>query len=70
MPAIGFSLLLITVGAILAFAVTATVQGIALSTAGVILMSVGGLGLLIAFIYMMTAATQHEIEHDVHNHHP
>ena len=68
MPAVGISLILIAIGAILAFAVTATVQGVALTAIGVILMAVGGLGLLIALVYMMTATTAAEVEHDVHNH--
>ena len=42
---IGASLFLIAVGAILNFAVTATVAGIDLQTVGVILMIVGGVGL-------------------------
>jgi uncharacterized YccA/Bax inhibitor family protein len=44
---IGVSLLLIAIGAILAFAVSATVQGIDLATVGVILMIVGAIGLLV-----------------------
>lgn len=69
MPAVGFSLLLIAVGAVLAFAVTTAVEGVLLPTVGVILMGVGGLGLLIALVYMMTATTGHEVEHDVHDRH-
>ncbi|HEX3621680.1 MAG TPA: DUF6458 family protein [Acidimicrobiales bacterium] len=42
---IGASLFLIAVGAILTFAVHATVSGLDLSTIGVILMIVGGIGL-------------------------
>jgi hypothetical protein len=45
---IGTSIFLIAVGAILAFAVTATVAGVDIQTAGVILMVVGALGLVIA----------------------
>jgi hypothetical protein len=48
---IGTSLLLIAVGAILKFAVTDSVSGVDLSTVGVILMVVGGLGLLISLFY-------------------
>lgn len=47
MTTIGFSLFAIAVGAILKFAVTADLDGISLSTVGVILMVVGGLGLII-----------------------
>ncbi len=66
MPAVGISLILIAIGAVLAFAVTASVQGIALPTMGVILMVVGGFGLLISLVYLMTA-TSAEIEHDIHH---
>lgn len=43
---IGVSIFLLAVGAILAFAVDATTDGINLDTIGVILMVVGALGLL------------------------
>jgi membrane protein implicated in regulation of membrane protease activity len=45
---IGTSIFLIAVGAILAFAVTATVAGIDIHTAGVILMVVGVVALVIS----------------------
>ena len=45
---IGTSIFLIALGAVLAFAVTATVAGIEIQTAGVILMVVGGLGLIVS----------------------
>ena len=44
----GTSLFLIAVGAILYFAVTATVAGIEIQTAGLILMIVGVLGLIVS----------------------
>jgi hydrogenase-4 membrane subunit HyfE len=44
---IGTSIFLIAVGAVLKFAVTASVAGISIQTAGLILMLVGVLGLLI-----------------------
>ena len=44
---IGTSILLIAIGAILKFAVTASVSGVSLSTVGVILMIVGAVGLLL-----------------------
>jgi len=50
---IGTSIFLIAVGAILAFAVTATVAGVNIQTAGVILMVAGGIGLLIT-LFMET----------------
>jgi uncharacterized YccA/Bax inhibitor family protein len=43
---IGASLFLLAVGAILTFAVTASVSGVSLQTIGIILMIVGGIGLL------------------------
>ncbi len=52
---IGTSLFLIAVGAILKFAVTASVSGIELETVGAILMVIGILGLVIALIYPVIA---------------
>jgi hypothetical protein len=48
---IGASLFLIAVGAILAFAVTAEVSGLDISTVGWILMIVGGLGLVLSLVF-------------------
>jgi hypothetical protein len=45
---LGISIFLITVGAILAFAVDVSVQGIDLVTVGWVLMAVGALGLLLS----------------------
>jgi hypothetical protein len=50
---IGGSLLVIAVGAILHFAVTAHVAGIDLQTVGTILMIVGVVGFVIALILLM-----------------
>ncbi|MGN6090298.1 MAG: DUF6458 family protein [Actinomycetales bacterium] len=47
---IGVSIFLIAVGAILAFAVNAAVNGIDLTTVGYILMAVGVVGLIVALI--------------------
>ena len=47
---IGASLFLIAVGAILNFAVTATVAGVDLQTVGVILMITGGVGMLLGLV--------------------
>ena len=44
---VGFSIFLIAVGAILKFAVTATVAGIDIQVVGVILMVAGAVGLVI-----------------------
>jgi hypothetical protein len=49
---IGGSLLLIAIGAVLKFAVTASVGGIDLGTVGIILMIVGVVGLLITLVFM------------------
>jgi protein-S-isoprenylcysteine O-methyltransferase Ste14 len=49
---IGTSIFLIAVGAILRFAVTATVSGIEIATVGTILLVVGVIGLLISLLYM------------------
>jgi len=48
---IGTSLLLIAVGAILKYAVTADVSGFDIQTAGVILMLIGILGLILSLLY-------------------
>jgi uncharacterized membrane protein len=50
---IGTSLFLIAIGAILKYAVTATVAGIDVHTAGLILMIVGAIGLLIGLFMLM-----------------
>lgn len=47
---IGVSLILIAVGAILTWAVNATVSGVDINTIGVILMVVGAVGLLISLV--------------------
>jgi hypothetical protein len=52
---LGTSIFLIAVGAILKFAVTATVSGIRIETVGVILMVVGLVGLCISLVYAMQA---------------
>jgi hypothetical protein len=52
---IGTSLFLIALGAILRFAVTASVSGIRLATVGTILMVVGVIGLLISLLWITQA---------------
>ena len=52
---IGTSIFLIALGAILKFAVTATVSGIELATVGVILMIVGVIGLAVSLMFMSRA---------------
>jgi hypothetical protein len=49
---IGTSILLIAVGAILKFAVHASVSGLSLQTVGVILMVAGVLGLVLSFFWL------------------
>jgi Domain of unknown function (DUF6458) len=51
---IGTSIFLIALGAVLKFAVTATVAGIDIQTAGLILIVVGVIGLIIS-LFMLTA---------------
>jgi hypothetical protein len=52
---LGTSIFLIAVGAILRYAVTATVSGISLTTVGLILMIAGAIGLVIGVLYMLSA---------------
>jgi hypothetical protein len=47
---IGIGLILVAVGAVLTFAVHASVNGVDIQTIGVILMIVGGLGILLDLI--------------------
>jgi Flp pilus assembly protein protease CpaA len=47
---IGVSIFLIALGAILTFAVTATVAGVSIQTIGVILMIAGALGLIVTLL--------------------
>lgn len=50
---LGTSIFLIAAGAILRYAVTASVEGIALSTVGLILMITGAVGLVVSLLYML-----------------
>ena len=52
---IGTSLFLTAVGAILYFAVNATVSGIEIATVGIILMVIGVVGLLISLFLLSSA---------------
>ncbi len=52
---IGTALFLFAVGAILRYAVTDSVEGVDLTTVGLILMIVGAVGLLLSMIMMSTA---------------
>ena len=53
---IGLSIFLIAVGAILAFAVDVTTEGVNLDTVGVVLMVVGSLGLLLSLLFWSSVA--------------
>ena len=48
---VGVSLVMIAIGAIFTFAITGAVQGINIGALGVILMTVGTIGLLIALLF-------------------
>jgi hypothetical protein len=52
---IGASIILIAVGAVMAYAVTAETEGFNINTAGVILMVVGAIGLVISLLMVMIA---------------
>ncbi len=52
---IGTSIFLIALGAVLKFAVTASVSGISLATVGTILIVLGVIGLLISMVFLMQA---------------
>ncbi|HVL90173.1 MAG TPA: DUF6458 family protein [Actinomycetota bacterium] len=51
MPGIGIGVVLIALGAILRFAVTADAEGFNIGTIGVILMIVGGVALLLSALF-------------------
>jgi hypothetical protein len=52
---IGTSLFLIAVGAILYFAVNATISGLEIATIGLILMIIGVVGLVISLVFLNSA---------------
>ncbi|MEA2450843.1 MAG: hypothetical protein QOG63_2775, partial [Thermoleophilaceae bacterium] len=58
---IGTSVFLIAVGAILKFAVHASVSGLSLQTVGVILMVVGVVGLIASFMWASMASRRREV---------
>jgi beta-lactamase regulating signal transducer with metallopeptidase domain len=61
---IGTSLFLIAVGAILYFAVDASVSGIEITTVGIILMVVGIIGLLISLFFLTQARRDTTVRRD------
>ena len=52
----GVSIVLIAIGAILAFAINYTASGIDINTVGVILMVVGGIGLALSMLFWSSFA--------------
>jgi hypothetical protein len=69
MPALGFSLFLIAVGAILAFAVNVAVSGVSLYTVGIILLVVGVIGALMSMLFWTSwAPFASDRDRDVHVH--
>jgi Domain of unknown function (DUF6458) len=56
MPALGFSMFLITVGAILAFAVNASMTGVSLYAVGLILLTVGLFGAVTSMLFWTSFA--------------
>jgi hypothetical protein len=56
MPALGFSLFLIAVGAILTFALNVTASGIDIAAVGIILMVVGLIGMVMSMLFWTTWA--------------
>lgn len=67
---IGASILLIAVGAVMAYAVTVDTEGFNINTAGVILMIVGAIGLVVSLISMLIVSDRvdrterHYVERD------
>jgi hypothetical protein len=60
---IGTSIFLIAVGAILKYAVTASVAGIKIETVGVILMVAGAIGLVIG-LFLLTQSRREPVAYD------
>jgi hypothetical protein len=61
---LGTSIFLIAVGAILRYAVTATVSGISITTVGLILIIVGIVGLVLSLVYMIAWAPRRGVPAD------
>jgi ascorbate-specific PTS system EIIC-type component UlaA len=66
----GTSIFLIAVGAILRYAVTASVSGISLTTVGLILMIVGAAGLVLSLLYLFTARSRGGLVRDPYDEPP
>jgi hypothetical protein len=67
--ATGTSLLLIAVGAVLAFAVNYTLSGVNIQTVGLILVVVGIIGLLYSLLFMASFAPFGRGDHASHGDH-
>ena len=67
---IGTSIFLIALGAVLKFAVTASVSGISLATVGTILIVLGVIGLLISMVFLMQARRDTVVHDRVVERHP
>lgn len=72
---ITISLILIAAGAILTYAVQATVSGVNIDAVGVILMVVGGIGLLFSLLFLASFAPfarhperRDRVDHEQHGH--
>ena len=61
MPTLGTSIFLIAVGAILRYAVTATVSGVSITTIGLILMIVGIVGLVLSLLWIFAWAPKRRV---------
>jgi hypothetical protein len=61
---LGTSIFLIAVGAVLKYAVTASVAGVKLHTVGLILMVVGGIGLLLSLFWLVSRPRRGTIVRD------
>jgi hypothetical protein len=60
----GSSIFLIAVGAILRYAVTATVSGISVQTVGLILIIAGVIGLVLSLFYMLVNPRRGQVVRD------
>lgn len=65
---IGVSIFFLAIGAILTFAVDASVAGLDIGTVGVILMAVGGLGLLVSLVWAESFFRRDETVVEEHHH--
>jgi len=61
---IGTSILLIAIGAILKWAVTATISGFNIQTAGTVLLIVGIVGLILSLIYTFAWSRRDTVVYD------